>query len=558
MADPTAEVLLGSSPDGALVGADRLTMIAGDACEADPTLGPREAVLILREPSLPDCPAGTITYAETATCRFEVVLCTAGCESCAPGSGRPNTDYLTSCASCPENTAKAQPGPEACSACPGGESTAGETGAGACAPVACASLRAYALGTAAGDNDGSDSDPGYDLSGIQETSLAIESFAVSGVSCADGYEGTPVIAACAVEGGFASFAGCSAIICGVNMEWIIDPPASGCRCLAGAEPNPDGSASCVECGADTYKVGIGTSACIPCPEGSTTNGVVGAGSADLCLCLPGYPGASGGETCTACPIGRFNDDPVGTLWGDPYVYTAPVCTNTHTYSSFRFNPLSTRNPSCLNDDDDYVHLAEIDFQGTGGWMDLSGATCTNPNGEPALLCEGTAEEVPASCSGIADPFLEPSCTGNVTITRYTPVCDLDPLTDLEFGDSCPPGCSTPAAQQASCEWSIALPEETGFCEDVSRDTPLMCATAVTTDGQNPCTWVDPPPPPPSCSGVATEVTVTSPACDFDPATDPSLGTACPPDSVQQPDSGGFCVNSLCTGTAEPLAGYCPA
>eukprot|EP01046_Picozoa_sp_COSAG06_P095516 COSAG06_NODE_41636_length_389_cov_0.896552_1_plen_85_part_10 len=56
---------------------------------------------------------------------------------------------------------------------------------------------------------------------------------------------------------------------------------SGEYCRACWDKKCNSDDGCVECGADMYKTGLGASACIPCPEGTTTDGIVGADTVDI-------------------------------------------------------------------------------------------------------------------------------------------------------------------------------------------------------------------------------------------------------------------------------------
>lgn len=86
-----------------------------------------------------------------------------------------------------------------------------------------------------------------------------------------------------------------------------------CRCKAGYTEGATFDGTCEQCGAGEYKDFVGSgetpSACQSCP--ANTISVEGATQRTQCVCQAGFEGSVLGETCTACPLGKFKAD-IGT------------------------------------------------------------------------------------------------------------------------------------------------------------------------------------------------------------------------------------------------------
>ena len=98
-------------------------------------------------------------------------------------------------------------------------------------------------------------------------------------------------------------------------------------------------------------------------------------------------------------------------------------------------------------------------------------------------CTGTADEIPASCTGTSSEETETaaSCTGTAdTVDGVTPTCDLDPNTDSTA--DCPAGCTYTAAFLSTPMCDLDASTD-GTCEcpagcDYSACTDTECCTVM--------------------------------------------------------------------------------
>jgi hypothetical protein len=90
--------------------------------------------------------------------------------------------------------------------------------------------------------------------------------------------------------------------CHLNSQSPIgSSSASECQCNAGYGGS-EGGATCQPCLSNTFKAGVGNTACDSCPADSLSP--ASSTSVSDCLCNAGYTGANGG-TCTVCAAGTF-------------------------------------------------------------------------------------------------------------------------------------------------------------------------------------------------------------------------------------------------------------
>ena len=80
--------------------------------------------------------------------------------------------------------------------------------------------------------------------------------------------------------------------------------ATNCRCNPGYErAGADAEAPCVQCDKGKYKIGLGDTECILCPEHMTSN-VAGSTDHHNCYCLKGFFGVND-TSCQQCPKGKY-------------------------------------------------------------------------------------------------------------------------------------------------------------------------------------------------------------------------------------------------------------
>ena len=82
-----------------------------------------------------------------------------------------------------------------------------------------------------------------------------------------------------------------------------------CKCNRGYEAEDGGT--CAACGVGLYKDTLGSAACTQCMPDSSSK--VASDSKYDCVCALGYGRAASDQTCTICPIGKYNEKDANNL-----------------------------------------------------------------------------------------------------------------------------------------------------------------------------------------------------------------------------------------------------
>jgi len=95
--------------------------------------------------------------------------------------------------------------------------------------------------------------------------------------------------------------------CGIHSN--SETSRNFCRCNPGYSSNPPGSGAtipvCVECAANTYKVGSNQNPCLAC--GTFMQSQSASALQSQCLCNQGYHFTSSFASCVACGAGTYKD-----------------------------------------------------------------------------------------------------------------------------------------------------------------------------------------------------------------------------------------------------------